>query len=292
MKSLFKALTWVLAAPFRLIFWLFTGLPRLIVREGRGIYRFFTEDIEETSVTDAVAKTVANPYGLLEHLDALRKHLFRAMLALLVGAGGAFFFVQPILEFLSKPLPGGLASLVAIEVTEPIGTVMRVSLLTGFAVAFPYIAFEAWLFIAPGVSPSSRWKSLIIIPLATLLFLVGMAFAYFVMLPVALPFLLNFMGIHTIPRPSSYITFTTGLLFWIGIAFEFPLAIYFLASLNLVQARMLKEQWRLAIVIITVIAALITPTVDPINMLLVTGPMVILYFLSILLAYFAQRGRK
>jgi sec-independent protein translocase protein TatC len=118
-----------------------------------------------------------------------------------------------------------------------------------------------------------------------------MAFAYFVMLPAALPFLLNFMGIATIPRPSSYIKFVTGIMFWLGVAFEFPLVIYLLARLGLVRAEMLQQQWRLAIVIIAIVAAVITPTVDPVNMSLVMGPMIVLYFLSIFLAKIAQRGR-
>jgi sec-independent protein translocase protein TatC len=80
-------------------------------------------------------------------------------------------------------------------------------------------------------------------------------------------------------------------MFWIGVAFEFPLVIYFLASLGLVRAKFLIDQWRLAIVIIAVMAAIITPTVDPVNMSLVMGPMIVLYFLSIGLAYLAQRGR-
>jgi len=177
-------------------------------------------------------------------------------------------------------------------VTEPIGTVMRVSLMTGFAIAFPYIGLEAWLFIAPGLKKRSRTYGLIAIPIVVIFFLGGMAFAYYVMLPTALPFLLNFMGINTIPRPSSYIKFVTSLMFWLGVAFEFPIVIFILSSLGLISAKMLIQQWRLAIVIIAVISALITPTVDPVNMALVMGPLIILYFLSVLLAAFAQRRRS
>lgn len=291
MRKILKALWWILTSPFRLIFWVFTGLPRAILNSFRRLHHFFTAEIdEESTVTDAVAKTISNPSGLLEHLDALRKHLLRAVLALVVTTAVAFSFNHTILELLTAPLEGGLESLVAIDVTEPIGTVMRVALLSGFTLAFPYIFFELWLFIAPGVAPKSRFKSLLSIPIATIFFLGGMAFAYFIMLPAALPFLLNFMGIATIPRPSSYITFVTGLMFWIGVAFEFPLVIFLLASLGMIKAKTLQEQWRLAIVIMAVISALITPTVDPVNMSLVMGPMILLYILSIILAKFAQRN--
>jgi sec-independent protein translocase protein TatC len=157
--------------------------------------------------------------------------------------------------------------------------------------AFPYIVFELWLFVAPGISVRSRIKGLLAIPVAIFLFLCGLAFTYYIMLPTALLFLLNFMGLSTEVRPASYFSFVTSILFWIGIAFEFPLLTYFLADFGIVDANMLKSQWRLAIVIIAVLAAAITPTIDPINMGLVMAPMILLYFLSILLAMFAKRNR-
>jgi sec-independent protein translocase protein TatC len=119
-----------------------------------------------------------------------------------------------------------------------------------------------------------------------------MAFAYYVMMPAALPFLLNFMGIPTAIRPASYVGFTTGVMFWIGLAFEFPLVIFALAGMGLIRAQTLASQWRISVVIIAVLAAAITPTIDPVNMALVMGPMVLLYFLSIGLAYLAQGRRE
>jgi hypothetical protein len=97
-----------------------------------------------------------------------------------------------------------------------------VSLLTGFVLAFPYILLEVFAFINPGLKRRERILLLTSIPAATLLFIAGVSFAYFVMLPAALPFLLNFLGIQTVPRPSNYISFTTNLLFWIGVSFTFP----------------------------------------------------------------------
>ena len=129
------------------------------------------------------------------------------------------------------------------------------------------------------------------IPAAFVLFLAGLAFAYFIMLPAALPFLLNFMGISTRVRPMNYVRFVTGLMFWIGVSFQFPLIIYALAGIGLVKARSLMNSWRLAIVGIAVLAAAVTPTVDPVNMALVMAPMVVLYFLSIGLAALAGRRR-
>jgi len=252
---------------------------------------FFTEEVEDTPLPDTLSKTMENPTELFVHLDALRKHLLRSVLVIGLATAFAFIFNRTILDFLSRPLENGIDSLIAIDVTEPISTVMRVSLLTGFAIAFPYIAIEIWLFIAPGLKRNSRYYGLIAIPVATIFFLGGMAFAYFVMLPAALPFLLNFMGITTIPRPSSYIKFVTGIMFWIGVAFEFPIVIFILASLGLVTHQMLIQYWRIAVVVIAIIAALITPTVDPVNMALVMGPLILLYFFSIGLARIAGHRR-
>jgi sec-independent protein translocase protein TatC len=289
MRNTFRLIWRILTAPFRLIAWIIRTIWRWIANTTAEVREFFTQEVEDAPVAEALNKAIDHPTEILAHLDALRKHLLRSVLALAITTAFSFTFFQQILAVLSRPLKGGMESLVAIEVTEPIGTVMRVSLLTGFAMAFPYIALEIWLFIAPGLSRRSRIYGLLAIPVATLFFIGGMAFAYFFMLPTALPFLLNFMGIHTIPRPSSYVKFVTSLMFWIGVAFEFPLVIFLMAKLGWVKAKMLAQQWRLAIVIIAVAAALITPTVDPVNMSLVMLPMIVLYFFSVFLAWIAQR---
>jgi len=252
--------------------------------------RFITEEPEDTPLVDSLQKAVEQPSDLLIHLDALRKHLLRAALVLALATMVSFVFARQIINILADPV-GGIDGLVAIDPTEPIGTFMRVSLLTGFAISLPYIVLELWLFAAPGLGKNSRIFGLAAIPIATLFFLGGLAFAFFVMLPTAIPFLVNFMGMRTELRPSSYIKFVTGIMFWIGVAFEFPLVIYVLARLGFVNARVLASQWRLAIVILAVASAAITPTVDPVNMAIVMGPMLVLYFLSIGLAYLAQRGR-
>ena len=179
----------------------------------------------------------------------------------------------------------------AIEVTESIGVFMKVALLSGVVLSLPYIAFEFWLFAAPGLKPKSRSSSLLAIPLSVILFVVGMAFAFYIMMPAALPFLLNFMGIQAELRPASYFNFVTGVMFWIGVAFEFPLVVYALTAMGFIKPQVLAEQWRLAIILIAILAAAITPTVDPVNMALVMAPMSLLYFVSIGLSRIAYRGR-
>jgi len=203
----------------------------------------------------------------------------------------SFVFTQDIINFLAEPV-GGLDKLKAIEVTETIGVFMRVALFSGIALAIPYIAFELWLFAAPGLKPRERKMGLAGIPLATIFFLGGAAFTFYLMLPAALPFLGNFLGIQTELRPQSYFSFVTGLMFWLGVSFEFPLVIYVLTAIGLIQPAILSQQWRLAIVIIAIVAAAVTPTVDPVNQGLVMAPMILLYFVSIGLSYIAYAGRK
>jgi sec-independent protein translocase protein TatC len=280
MRRFLRALGRVLTAPLRLITW-----------PWRAFRGFLNYEPEDTSTADVFSRAFEEPAVLVEHLEALRRHLFRAVLALALTTGGSFLFAARILDFLARPI-GGIQALQAIEVTESIGAFMRVSLLTGFALALPYIAFEAFAFMNPGLKRGERALVLFAVPMAFLLFVAGLAFTYYVVLPAALGFLLNFMGIPTIPRPSNYVRFVTNLMLWIGLAFEFPLAIYVLAGLGVVRARTLARGWRFALVGIAVLAAAATPTVDPVNMALVMGPMILLYFFSILLAAIAQAGRR
>ncbi len=291
MRNRLRRIWRFITAPFRFIFWIFRKIGEWFSNTYRTIKAFLTEEPEDEPLPDTFAKTMENPAGLLEHLDALRKHLLRATIFLIITTSLCFAFATQIIDLLAQPI-GGIGALQAIDVTEPLGVFMRVSLLSGFTLALPYIAFEIWLFAAPGLHVRERRFGLIAIPLVLIFFVAGVLFSYFFMLPTALPFLLNFMEIPTIPRPSSYVGFVTSLLFWIGIAFEFPLVIYVLASLGFVNARLLTQQWRLAMVIIAIAAAMITPTIDPFSMMVVMAPLIILYFLSIGMAALAGRARS
>jgi sec-independent protein translocase protein TatC len=213
------------------------------------------------------------------------------LVGIAIGVGISFYFTIPLMEYLAGPM-GGLDKLQAIEVTEEIGVFMRVALTSGIAIMLPYLAFELWLFAAPGLKPRERKFGLAGIPLAAILFLGGMAFTYFVLLPTALPFLEGFTKIASFWTARDYFGFVTGLMMWIGLFFEFPLVVYILTSIGLVKPQILAQQWRLAIVIIAVIAAAVTPTVDPVNMGLVMLPMSLLYFVSIGLSYIAYAGRR
>ena len=220
------------------------------------------------------------------HIDELRKRLFVAVVALVVTTGISFAIVPFLLDFITVPV-GGIQNLQSIEITENIGVFMRISLLSGFLFAFPVVLSQILLFIAPGLEKNEKRWIIIVIPIATILFLAGAAFAYYVMLPVAIPYLINFLGVPTTPRLLSYVKFTTSMIFWLGIGFELPIVVFALAKFHLVTPQTLLKQWRIAIVIIAVLAAAITPTIDPVNMLILMVPLFLLYLISVLFAFIA-----
>src|SRR5690606_5493557 len=132
-----KILVRILLAPFRFLRFLARVVMGWFRHLGESFREFFTEEPEDAPLPEAFAKTVENPSGLLVHLAALRKHLIRSVAALALATVLSFAFQERLPSFLARPLPGGIEAVVAIEPTEPIGTVMRVSLLSGFAISFP-----------------------------------------------------------------------------------------------------------------------------------------------------------
>lgn len=226
---------------------------------------------------------------LLQHLEELRQRVFKAFAALVITTGLSFLLAERLIDFMASPI-GGSQALVSIEVTENISIFMRVALLSGIVFAMPVIVYQTLSFILPGLKDRERLWLMLGVPVASLLFLAGVAFTWFVMIPSAVPFLINFLGITTQVRPANYFQFITTLMFWIGVCFEMPLVVMLLAKLKFVTARQLALAWRYALVGMAVVAAAVTPTVDPVNMGLVMLPLAGLYIVSILLASVAGRG--
>ncbi|MDY6847405.1 MAG: twin-arginine translocase subunit TatC [Chloroflexota bacterium] len=225
-----------------------------------------------------------------EHLTELRKRLLYSVAALVVGVIIGLIFGDQLLEWVARPI-GGLDNLLSIQVTENFSVYFRVTMLAGFIIALPFILIQVMLFVSPGLTVKERKWVLWAIPIATLLFLGGAVFAYFVMLPTALPFLVEFPGPNVLPKWKDYVNFVTSLIFWIGLSFETPLVIYLLAKLGIIDAKGLAKHWRIAIIIIAVIAAVATPTPDPINMAILMAPLFGLYILGILLAALAKKDK-
>jgi len=231
-------------------------------------------------------------HGVTEHLVELRRRTIRVGLALVAATAVSALFTNKVIELLIQPA-GGIKP-IFLRPTELFFTYFKVALMTGFCLAMPYIIFHILAFIYPAMEkPKERryFRSLAFfgaIP-GTLLFLVGVAFCYFVMLPFALGYLLNF-GSNLAEAQwtiTAYISFVLTFLFGVGIVFETPLVMFVAAKVGIMSARKYVSYWRYAAILIFLVAAVVTPTPDPLNMMLVATPLLLLYGLGILLARFA-----
>lgn len=294
MRNFFRGAWSVVAFPFRALWWI-VNLPSRAVR---AVIAFFRTEPEEHSFVEmfgSLTQTGEARQKLIEalsdHVESFRKHLFRSLLALALASMAGWFLAEPVIAILASPI-GGPQHLQIIDLTESIGVFLKIAVLLGLVISIPYIAFEFWLFAAPGLKPRERVTSLVAIPLTALLFYLGILFTYRYMFPPAIDFLTHFGNFQVNPTAEKYYNLLTRLLLWIGLFFEFPLVIYLLTSMGAVQPKALAKQWRLAIVIIAVIAAVITPTTDMGSMTLVMAPMIVLYFISIGLSFAAHAARN
>jgi len=244
-----------------------------------------------TDRIDEQIEALSRQMTLLEHLDEFRRRLIIVAVTVLVTTLLSFIFAKQLVDLLAYPV-GGIDMLQSIDVTENISVFMKVSLMSGMVLSMPVILYQLIAFIVPGLTREEKQGLFIALPAALGLFLGGMAFAYFIMLPQAVPFLINFLDIPTAPRPKSYFNFVTRLVFWIGVSFELPLVIALLARLGVITPEFLVKNIRYAIIIIAILAALITPTIDPLNMGLVMAPLIILYAVGIVLAKMMYRPRE
>jgi sec-independent protein translocase protein TatC len=236
---------------------------------------------------------------LMEHLEELRSRLIWAIAAWGVFAAVAFTFRVQLIEALRRPLDAYNATaevkaeLIVLNITEPFLVAFKVAAFGGLALALPFIVYQIWAFIAPGLFASERRLAVPFILGAGFSFALGAAFAYFVLLPFAVPFLLGFLGDAVTPQISigMYIGQILTFMGLMGIMFEMPVVSYLLARLGLLTSRFLATNWRIAVVGLVTLAALITPTVDVVNLSLVSIPLIVLYGFSILLVKWAERVR-
>jgi len=228
---------------------------------------------------------------LLQHLSELRKRLFYVLIGLVFGVIVSAVFTDFLMDLVAKPI-GGLENLLSIQVTDNLSVYFQLSLLAGFIISLPFTLYQIYLFVSPGLTQKERRWVLIAVPLAVILFIGGAVFGFMVMLPAAIPFLVQFPGPEVLPKWKDYVNFVTNLVFWVGLSFETPLLMFVLAKLGIIDAKGLAKQWRIALILIAVIAAVATPTPDPINMALLMAPLFILYLLGILLASLARQKKK
>jgi sec-independent protein translocase protein TatC len=260
-------------------------------------------------------------YTLVEHLIELRDRLVRIAIALIITTLISLIFTPYTFRLLTAPMRTGEVvplysctqteeGLVCVERTDvqnssedkpvfnrPTGMIMnyvKVAFIGGLTLAMPVIVYQMMYFVLPALLAHERRYLYFIVPTATLSFLMGLSFAYFVMLPTAIPFLLNFG--RDIATPlwdiGEYISLVTTLLIGVGLIFEMPLIVFVLARFGVVSHRMLMQYWKMAMLACAIVAAVVTPTGDPYNMALVALPLVFLYGLSIILAWIAYPRRE
>lgn len=228
---------------------------------------------------------------IMGHMREMRDRIFKSAIALAAGIAIGFIFAPQFIEILRAP--AGNMQLQAIELMENLSVYFKVALAGGLIIAMPFLVYQMIAFAAPGLTPRERGYIYRILPAVTIMFLGGVAFAYYVALPPALSFMKNFMSniAQTQFRISDYINIVTRLIVAVGIVFETPIIIMFMARLGLVSPQWLARRRRLWVVLAFIIAAIITPTFDPINQLIIAIPLIILLELSIILARFVYKKR-
>ncbi len=225
---------------------------------------------------------------LKPHIEDLRKRLINSAICLVIAFFACFFFYAPILEWMMVPVETVLppnSKMVAVEIQEPFFTSLKVAFFSGFILSLPIIFWQMWLFLAPGLYEHEKKLVIPFVFFATLMFLVGASFAYYIVVPFGFEFLINFGSVVVTMLPSigKYVTFFTKLLFGFGIAFELPVITFFLAKIGLVDDKMLKDFFKYAVVLIFILASLLTPP-DVLTQFLMAGPLILLYGVSIYIA--------
>lgn len=230
--------------------------------------------------------------SLIQHLAELRQRLIVAAVAVAVTTALAFVFSQQIVRFLL--VPSGIAKCVALSPTENFTTFMRVSLFAGVALAMPVLLYEIYAYIDPALMTNERRFVLTSGPFVLGLFVAGMAFCYYLLLPNALNFLLHFGSevVENQLRCNEYLSFVTTFILGVGLIFELPAIIVALVRIGIVQRSWLTKQRRYVFLLAFIVGALITPTPDPFNQTLVSLPMYFLYELGLLISRFVGGPRR
>lgn len=229
---------------------------------------------------------------VLDHLRELRQRLVKSVIALVVAIMISFAFTSQIFDILISP--AGDINLIYTEMTEMVGTYMKVSFASGLILVMPYLTYHAIMFVSPALTSREKKLIYVVLPWIALMFIGGVLFAYFVFIPPVTRFLVSFGSEVATPqiKIGNYISMVTRLLLATGLIFELPVVTTFLARLGVITPKWLASKRRAAILVAFVLGAIITPTFDPINQTIVAAPLIVLYEISIWLARLVQAGKK
>ena len=239
----------------------------------------------------AKKKEILREMSFLEHLDDLRGVLIQSAIAFLLAAIVCWFFSGQIIDILIEDLT--LEQLIFYAPAEAFMARVKISLVLGLLIAYPFILFRVWSFVAPALFERERAKVWPFIFSASILFYIGVIFAYLILIPVALGFLVGFGTENLTPMISvtSYFSFVVRLCLVFGIVFQLPVIVFVLSLIGVVTPEFLLHQWRYAVLIIFVAAAILTPP-DPASQVLMAVPIVLLYIGSVLVAYATIRKKE
>ncbi len=229
--------------------------------------------------------------SFMGHILELRNRLFKSVIAVIITTIISFVFADQIFRVLTRPAAG--YTLIYIDMTEMLGIYMKVCLTAGIALAMPYLVYQVVMFIFPALKPQEKKYVMAIIPWVFLMFIGGVLFSYFVLLPPSVKFLFTFGSEFATPqiRIGSYITVVTRVVLATGCIFELPVVSTFLARLGIITGDWMASKRKIAVVGAFVLGAIITPTFDPINQSFVAVPLIVLYEMSIWLARLVQVRR-
>jgi sec-independent protein translocase protein TatC len=257
------------------------------------------KDVETPTPSESVLEEPEGENGkmsFLEHLDELRQRLLRVIIYIGVGFLSCFYFAETIYNFMSQPvlaaLPAG-KKLVFTGVTDPFRLYMKVAILAGIFLTSPFILYEVWKFISPGLYRKEKKFAIPFLICSVILFLGGGAFAFYVVLPRAYGFLLKWGdSFEPMITVNEYLDLTDTIVLGFGLIFEMPVIVGFLSIFGLVSAKFLWSKFKYAVLLIFIAAAVLSPTPDALTQCIYAGPMVILYLISIGVAYLFGRRRK
>jgi len=234
--------------------------------------------------------------SFLDHLEELRKRIIYSLIAVGVALGVCWTFADALFRFVSRPITkAGIEKLVVSTPTEGFNLELKLALMASVFLASPFVLGQLWLFISPGLYKHERKYALPFIFFSSLLFVAGGLFGYFVAFPFALQFLLEWeknMGVTALINASEYFDLFIMVELGLAVIFEIPAVIFVLARIGLVSGPFLLRNTRYAILIATVLAAVITPTTDIPNMMMMAIPMVALYLLGVVVAYVFGKKRR
>ena len=241
------------------------------------------------STPSASPPEVGARLALADHLEELRRRLAAGLLALITGCLVGLVFADKIITWLRQPAGVLLERFAFFSPLEPLMAYLKVALVAGLAMSMPVLLWQAWAFVRPGLRPQERRYGLIFVGWGSVQFLLGAAVAQYLLLPVSLRILLGMASDVMIPVISidRYLTFVTSLILACGLLFELPVVLVILARLGIVTSEWLRQQRPYAVLVLVITAAVVTPTTDPLNLMLMAVPLVLLYEASIHLARLA-----